>query len=1187
MPVYVDNLKTSIKNKNWKYNKSCHLVADSLEELHAFAKEIKMPIAWFQNRLGMPHYDLTEGKRGEAVKAGAIQINDVQLVDMICKAKAELSDTVAKVEEATTPIEICNLHHEKPQHPWDVKVCRGVSVLGNPFFMQNEFDRDNSCDQYLPWIIAQLAPGNKDRTVINELLRIQKIYELYGKLRLFCWCAPKRCHAEPIKSLIEGKDITMQPINTTEQILSEEDKTLPALRVIIAGSRGITDRDTVTLAMRNSGWKPTVVLSGGAKGADALGEWWASTRGIIVHKFPADWDTHGKSAGYIRNVEMADNAHALVALWDGESKGTKHMIDEAYRQGLAVYIEKVGAATEEKVQTQDRKYENLAVDLPVVGFDTETELITYENPIPSLMCMTYSNTSDLKGFIKTPWEHKIDQQFIEMFTNGQHCVGHNTSFDLSILAFQYPDLLPYIFDALDRGLIHDTLLREKLLMLTLHGNFEMIERNGCNVRLGYKLTDLEMLYLKIDRTDLKDNEDAPRLHYSIYKDVPLEKWDKSFIDYAVDDAINTGLIYEAQEIERQKCIETTGLDPFTVETFRVKISFALRLLECVGSRMDPEMVIEVSKRFRTEYAQPRLRNPLLAAGLLIDAIPAQPYAKGTLDHTAVCEARKSTKEQKALRKNKTCGCPPKMKKAEPEHNPTKPLFRYMWNLAHHNSEIKVWPSDGCASDMRKADIYKVCIEDKAFKPEIIAGTVVDGVANLPDDIKLKTDEVWSSTFAALDPLLVIWAERKALRKIITDYLPKMYYTDKDGVETPATTIRGSFYPLCLTGRSSSSASKFYPSRNEQNVDPRVRPCTIPRDGMILVSTDYSGMEFGTLAQKCVNLFGHSVMADNINASIDNHAYFAAQIAAAMDNTFNSVLSTFAISAGDKAGIYDIFADFKGRKEECISAEFCEDFKKSYLQDESKELDRPVLWSDFFKHYRKISKTVGFGFPGGLGAATMVALAKGMYKLDLTLEVAKQLKVVWLETYPEMGQYLDWVNKQCKDPHHLPIEVEDDDGTMKKQTFYAYDTPRGMHRARCSYCEATNGAAIQAFSAEGALEALYRVQKAMWLAEYGGPLDTITTFLDTVDPAGCLAGSYPINFLHDEIIWETPGDAYVDAATIDVVENIMVVAMQEITPDVRAGTESAAMRRWYKKAEEIRDEHNNLIPWEPESKKKGV
>lgn len=1128
MSVYVDGLKPSIKNKNWKYNKSCHMVADSLEDLHAFARKINMPMLWFQNRLGMPHYDLTEGKRSEAVKAGAIEINDVQLVSMLCKSRATVSvknnpirhdmcDTEGILSDVPK-IEICNLRTEKPQYPWDVKVCRRSSLLGNPFIMLNESDRDKVCDDYIKWITEQLAPGGKDRKVIEELLHLQKLYEQHGKLRLFCWCAPKRCHAETIKSLIEGKDIAVPTVQTES---------------------GEVDITGVMCAFCKK--KQATIIQG-------------------VFGFCSE----------------------------------EHQIK--YNQGTLKEME----------VSQNRNYEDLTIELPValinqvsqglpvIGFDTETERITYQNPVPSLICMTYSNTSDLKGAIKTPWEHRIDQHFIEMYTNGQHSVGHNTAFDLSILAFQYPDLLPYIFDALDRGLIHDTLLREKLLMLTLHGNFEMIERNGCNVRLGYKLTDLEMKYLKINRTDQKDNEDAPRLHYNIYKNVPVAEWDKPFIDYAIDDAVNTGHIYDAQEIERQKCIETRGLDPFIVETFRVKISFALRLLECVGSRMDPEMVLEVSKRFRTEYAQPRLRSPLLAAGLLVDPIPPQPYSKGTLAHTAVCEARKINTDQKKMRKDKTCGCPPKMKKGEPEHNPTKPLFQYIWNLAYHNPEIKAWPSDGCASDMRKTDVYKVAVEGKAFRPEIIAGTEVGGVAILPDDIKLKTDEVWSSTFSALDPLLTIWAERKALRKIITDYLPKMYYMDENGVETPATIIRGSFYPLCLTGRSSSSASKLYPSRNEQNVDPRVRPCTIPRDGMILVSTDYSGMELGTLAQKCVSLFGHSVMADNINAGIDNHAFLAAQIAFAMDVNFNRLVMENGLQ-NKKDAIYDTFKEFKDRKDECIYPTFCDSYREKYRQDESKELDRPILWSDFWVYYRTLAKPTGLGFPGGLGAATMVSFAKGRFKVVLTLDIAKQIREVWKETYPEMPLYLDWVNKQCKDPHHLPIEIEDDDGTIKKQTFYAYDTPRGMHRARCGYCEAANGAALQAFSAEGALEALYRVQKAMWLAGYDGPLDNISNFLDSVDPDNLLQNSYPINFLHDEIIWETPVDMSrgtttgkcVTEGVVDVVENIMVVAMQEITPDVRAGVESAAMLRWYKAAEEIRDGHNNLIPWSPEHEKKGV
>lgn len=57
----------------------------------------------------------------------------------------------------------------------------------------------------------------------------------------------------------------------------------------------------------------------------------------VIH-FPANWDKHGKSAGHIRNAEMAKYADALVAFWDGKSKGTKGMIDYATRCNLRVKV---------------------------------------------------------------------------------------------------------------------------------------------------------------------------------------------------------------------------------------------------------------------------------------------------------------------------------------------------------------------------------------------------------------------------------------------------------------------------------------------------------------------------------------------------------------------------------------------------------------------------------------------------------------------------------------------------------------------------------------------------------------------------------------------------------------------------------------------------------------------------------
>lgn len=122
------------------------------------------------------------------------------------------------------------------------------------------------------------------------------------------------------------------------------------MKTIIAGSRGIgviasgnsltqsTDTTPVKWCVEKSGFEVTKVISGTAKGVDTLGEYWAKENNIPIWRFPADWDQYGKRAGYLRNQQMADVADALIAIWDGESKGTKHMIDIAVRAGLKVFI---------------------------------------------------------------------------------------------------------------------------------------------------------------------------------------------------------------------------------------------------------------------------------------------------------------------------------------------------------------------------------------------------------------------------------------------------------------------------------------------------------------------------------------------------------------------------------------------------------------------------------------------------------------------------------------------------------------------------------------------------------------------------------------------------------------------------------------------------------------------------------
>ncbi len=110
------------------------------------------------------------------------------------------------------------------------------------------------------------------------------------------------------------------------------------MKVIVAGGRDFTNYALVEEAIKISGFEISQIVSGKAKGVDTLGEVWALANNVPVEAFPADWSQHGRAAGPIRNKQMAEYADALIAIWDGESKGTANMIQQARNKQLNVFI---------------------------------------------------------------------------------------------------------------------------------------------------------------------------------------------------------------------------------------------------------------------------------------------------------------------------------------------------------------------------------------------------------------------------------------------------------------------------------------------------------------------------------------------------------------------------------------------------------------------------------------------------------------------------------------------------------------------------------------------------------------------------------------------------------------------------------------------------------------------------------
>lgn len=117
-------------------------------------------------------------------------------------------------------------------------------------------------------------------------------------------------------------------------------------KIIVAGGRDFNNYNLLEkkldfyLSNKNNEGYDITIISGRANGADSLGEKYAINKGYNVEYYPADWDKHGKSAGYKRNVQMANVADACVVFWDGKSKGSEHMINIAKSKDLPLKIVK-------------------------------------------------------------------------------------------------------------------------------------------------------------------------------------------------------------------------------------------------------------------------------------------------------------------------------------------------------------------------------------------------------------------------------------------------------------------------------------------------------------------------------------------------------------------------------------------------------------------------------------------------------------------------------------------------------------------------------------------------------------------------------------------------------------------------------------------------------------------------------
>jgi len=201
------------------------------------------------------------------------------------------------------------------------------------------------------------------------------------------------------------------------------------------------------------------------------------------------------------------------------------------------------------------------------------------------------------------------------------------------------------------------------------------------------------------------------------------------------------------------------------------------------------------------------------------------------------------------------------------------------------------------------------------------------------------------------PALKAVAELGAIDKLRKTYVPVLL----QGTEVP---INPSWNTLVESGRTSCRGP------NLQNLPRKggVRECFIPRKGRIFASADYSTLELCTLAQVCLDLFGHSAMFEALHAGRDLHLQMAASI---------------------------------------LGVDYDEVLRRHKAKD-------PQV-----KEMRQLAKAANFGYPGGLGAASFQTYAAATYNVTVTEDESRQLKSQWLEAWPEMRTFFDHVGRQLQ------------------------------------------------------------------------------------------------------------------------------------------------------------------------------
>lgn len=740
-----------------------------------------------------------------------------------------------------------------------------------------------------------------------------------------------------------------------------------------------------------------------------------------------------------------------------------------------------------------------------LAWDSETFLIGVEHGIsPPGVCWSAawrepSGNIATNLFGNSPADDP-EEMLTALLSSKKHLlITHNGGYDYAVICRTFPALIPLVFEAICSGRATDTLWREKLLNLSESGKLTQLRLpDGSSTRIDYRLSSLVWNYLKLNITADKEGDDVWRLNFDQLDGWQACDYPPDAAAYACNDSVYTLQVYEHQERRRERHGGSTS-----TEAFQLAASFVLQLMTAWGMKVNGPAVDRMQEQLAHMLSDERM-SLLIESGILESGQPERPMVRNG--------------KQIICRTGPNAGHP-KMVKAKPAKINTKALQAHAAKLFAELGEIPELTDSGALKLDAEVQEYLADHDDSGIM----------GQYHLRKSLAKLTQNQLPAFRQALDTTGIIHFSYDVLKE----------------------TGRTSSYDGGKPRRGSENKERLFPSTNGQQVPNQITATTMeegietewqfdprgnyePRPGTVFFDADYTALELASIGQITYDLFGKSVHKDRYNAGYDLHAYLGSQLALRADDGMAGEFAQGCRAEGimdDAELVYSTFMKCKGHASPAVQK--------------------------FFKAYRSFAKPVGLGFPGGLGAATMVGFARKTYGVTMTEDEARAFKEMWLEVYPEMVQFFEWINGQT-DAFNM-----DDEG----KSLYTYTTPLGMVRRGASFCAAANGKCMQSPGAEGAKMACIRVMRECYDPTQGS----------------VLLGCRPIAFVHDQIIGETTTAQALWHEQLIRVRDIMCESMELVLPNIKMRSDEALLTRvWSKAAVPVMDENKRYIPWSPEA-----